>query len=258
MEETQKLVSILLPIHNASKYLKACLESLLGQSYGHIEVIAIDDGSTDTTLRILKSYARKDRRLKIFKNKKRYGLATCLNRGLKYVSGTYLAFMDADDTSHKERIIKQLEYLTANPKVAAVGTNCQYVNPLTYQITQSTFPTDHESIAKTIFAGVTMQPETVMINRTLLPKDLLKFSGTSYRFLPKERRIIYAEAFTKLLSYGEFHNLSDLLYIHKNPETIESMIEHMKLWAKSITIPDYTPSLRSLFSPLFSRKPIFQ
>jgi len=259
MEETQKLVSILLPIHNASKYLKGSLESLLGQSYGHIEVIAVDDGSTDTSLRILKSYAKKDRRLKIFKNKKRYGLAICLNRGLKYASGTYLAFMDADDTSHKERILKQLDYLTANPKIAAVGTNCQFVNPVTYQITQSAFPTDHESIAKTIFAGVSMQPETVMINKTLLPKDLLKFNGTSYRFLPKERRVIYAEAFTKLLTYGEFHNLSDLLYIHKNPETIESVIEHMKLWAKSITIPDYTPSFKSLFSPLFSsRKPIFE
>lgn len=260
MEATdQKLVSILLPIHNASKYLKACLESLLAQSYGHIEIIAIDDGSTDSSLKILKSYSRKDKRLKIFKNKKRYGLATSLNRGLKYASGTFFAFMDADDSAHRDRIQKQTDYLTANTKVAAVGTQCQFVNPSSGQITQSAFPTDHEAIAKTIFAGITMQPETVMINKQLLPKDLLKFSGTSYRFLPKERRIIYAESLTKLLSYGEFHNLSELLYTHKNPETIESMIEHMKLWAKSITIPDYTPSLRSLFSPLFtSRKPIFE
>lgn len=259
MEATQNTVSILLPIHNASKYLKTCLESLLSQSYGHLEIIAIDDGSTDSSLKILRSYARKDKRLKIFKNKKRYGLATCLNRGLKYATGTYLAFMDADDTSHKDRMFKQLEYLIANPKVATVGTNCQFVNPLTSQITTSSFPLDHESISKTIFAGVTMQPETVMINLAMLPKDLLKFSGTSYRFLPKERRIIYAEALTKILSYGEFHNMHDILYIHKNPENIESVIEHMKLWAKSITIPDYTPSIRSLFSPIFSsRKPIFQ
>jgi len=260
METTdQNLVSILLPIHNASKYLKACLESLLAQSYGHLEIIAIDDGSTDSSLKILKFYSRKDKRLKIFKNKKRYGLATSLNRGLKYASGTFFAFMDADDSAHKDRIQKQVSYLIANPKVAAIGSQCQFVNPLSGQITQSAFPTDHESIAKTIFAGITMQPESVMINKTLLPKDFLKFQGTSYRFLPKERRIIYAEALTKILSYGQFHNLSDLLYTHKNPETIESLIEHMKLWAKSITIPDYTPSLRSLFSPLFSsRKPIFQ
>lgn len=261
MEEhaQQKLVSILLPIHNASKYLKTCLESVLGQSYGLVEVIAVDDGSTDTSLKILRSFARKDKRLKVFKNKKRYGLAVTLNRALKQVSGEFLAFMDADDTSAPDRIARQVAYLLENPKVAAVGTQCQFVNPHTYQITQSTFPLDHESIAKTIFAGITMQPETVMINRTMLPKDLLKFGGKSYRFLPKERRIIYAEAFTKLLSYGEFHNLDALLYTHKNPETIESMLEHMKLWAKSITIPDYTPSIRSLFSPLFtSRKPIFQ
>jgi glycosyltransferase involved in cell wall biosynthesis len=260
MEETQqKLVSILLPIHNASKYLKTCLESLLNQSYGHIEIIAIDDGSTDSSLRILRSYARKDKRLKVQKNKKRYGLAVCLNRSLKVAQGEFLAFMDADDTAAPDRIVKQVEYLTVNTHVAALGTQCQFVNPVSAQITQSSFPLDHESIAKTIFAGMTMQPETVMINKTMLPKDLLKFTGTSYRFLPKERRIIYAETLMKVLSYGEFHNLPDLLYTHKNPETIESLVEHMKLWAKSITIPDYTPSLRSLFSPLFSsRKPIFQ
>lgn len=260
MEKTeQKLVSILLPIHNASKYLKSSLESLLSQSYHHIEIIAIDDGSTDASRKILRSFAKNDKRLKIQKNKKRYGLAVCLNRAVKQAKGQFLAFMDADDTSQTDRIAKQLEYLTANPKVAACGTQCQFVNPITSQITQSAFPTDHDSIAKTIFAGITMQPETVMINKALLPKDLLKFSGTSYRFLPKERRIIYAEAFTKILSYGQFHNLDELLYTHKNPETIESMIDYMKLWAKSITIPDYTPSLKSLLSPLFqSRKPIFQ
>jgi glycosyltransferase involved in cell wall biosynthesis len=258
-EKHTELVSILLPIHNASKYLRTCLESLLHQTYSPIEIIAVDDGSTDTSLKILKSYARKDKRLKIFTNKKRYGLATCLNRGLKYASGYYLSFMDADDTAHRQKIATQVAYLTSNPKVAAVGTHCQFVNPHTSQITTSDFPLDHETISKSLFTGMSMQPETVMINRFLLPKDLLKFQGTSYRFLPKERRIIYAEAFLKLLSYGEFHNLSDLLYTHKNPESIESVLSFMKLWAKSIAIPDYTPSLRSLFTPIFSsRKPIFQ
>lgn len=258
MKDSQ-LVSILLPIHNASKYLKHSLASLLAQTHSPIQIIAIDDGSTDKSLKILRSYARSDKRLKVYKNKKRYGLAVCLNRALREAKGTYIAFMDADDTSHKDRIKKQLAYLIANPKVAAVGTNCQFVNPHTSQITTTTFPLDHEAISHTLFAGMTMQPETVMINKSLLPRDLLKFSGKSYRFLPKERRIIYAEAFLKLISYGQFHNIPDILYIHKNPETVESMIDYMKLWAKSITIPDYTPSIRSLFSPLFSsRKPIFQ
>jgi glycosyltransferase involved in cell wall biosynthesis len=258
-EKNTSLVSILLPIHNASTYLKGCLDSLLSQSYAHIEIIAVDDGSTDNSLRILRSYARKDKRLKVYKNKKRYGLAICLNRGLKYASGMFLAFMDADDTSHRDRIAHQVTYLSTNPKVAAVGTNCQFVNPHTFQITTSDFPLDHQSITKTLFAGMAMQPETVMINQQLLPKDLLKFAGTSYRFLPKERRLIYAEGLLKILSYGEFHNLPEILYTHKNPESIESILSFMKLWAKSVAMPDYTPSIRSLFSPLFtSRKPIFQ
>jgi glycosyltransferase involved in cell wall biosynthesis len=258
-ENNTDLVSILLPIHNASKYLKSCLESLLSQTYQHIEIIAIDDGSTDTSLRILKSYAKKDYRLKVFKNKKRYGLATCLNRGLKYANGMFLAFMDADDTAHREKIARQVAYLAANAKVAAVGTNCQFVNPHTSQITTSDFPLDHIAVSKSLFAGMTMQPETVMINKAILPKDLLKFQGTSYRFLPKERRLIYAESFLKILSYGEFNNLQETLYTHKNPETVESTLAFMKLWAKSVAIPDFTPSFKSLFFPLFNnRKPIFQ
>lgn len=257
LQETR--VSILLPIHNASKYLKACLESLLGQSYAHVEIIAIDDGSTDSSLKILRSYAKRDKRLKVYKNKKRYGLATCLNRGVKYASGSFLAFMDADDSAHKDRITKQVAYLTANVKVAALGTNCQFVNPHTSQITTSSFPLDHVSISKSLFAGMTMQPETVMINRMLLPKDLLKFSGTSYRFLPKERRLIYAECILRVLFYGQFHNLPELLYTHKNPESIESVLSYMKMWAKSAALYDYRPSLKSLIFPIFqSKKPIFQ
>lgn len=247
---TSGLVSILLPIHNASRNLRLALESLLNQTYRNIEVIAVDDGSKDESIEILKTFAEKDSRIKIFKNKKRYGLSTCLNRGFRYAKGQFIAFMDANDISFVQRVEKQVEFLTQNPKVAVVGTQCEFVDPETRSVAKSSFPLDHEEVKPALFAGVSIQPETAMINRHVLPKDALKFEGTSYRFLPKERRVIYTKAFMNLVSYGQIENLSDFLYRHRYPGTIKSVVGIVKLWINSFIQPnDYRPSFRTLLLP---------
>lgn len=243
-------MSILLPIHNASRNLRLALESLLNQTYQQIEVIAVDDGSKDESIEILKSFAQKDQRIKIFKNKKRYGLSTCLNRGFKYAKGQFIAFMDANDISFVQRVEKQVQFLQENPKVAVVGTQCEFVDPQTRAVAKSSFPLEHEEVKPALFAGASIQPETAMINRHVLPKDALKFEGTSYRFLPKERRIIYTKAFMNIVSYGRIENLSDFLYRHRYPETIKSAVDIVKLWINSfIQENDYRPSLRTLLLP---------
>jgi cellulose synthase/poly-beta-1,6-N-acetylglucosamine synthase-like glycosyltransferase len=83
MTQTEPLVSVILPVCNASRHLSACLESILKQKHQRIEVIAIDDKSIDASVKILKAYRRRDRRIKVFTNVKRYGLAITLNRALK-------------------------------------------------------------------------------------------------------------------------------------------------------------------------------
>lgn len=90
-------VSVLVAVYNASSYLGECLDSLLRQTYRDIQVLCIDDCSTDNSLNILQEYARLDARVEIIHLKENKGQAYARNEGLKYVKGQYVCFLDADD-----------------------------------------------------------------------------------------------------------------------------------------------------------------
>lgn len=94
---SQPLVSFIVPVYNAEKYLADCLQSALDQSVADIEVIAVDDGSTDGSLAVLRAFADKDPRLKLLVNEKNCGQAVTRNRGIDSSTGRWLAFIDADD-----------------------------------------------------------------------------------------------------------------------------------------------------------------
>lgn len=94
---SQPLVSIIIPVYNAEKWLADCLQSALDQSVADIEVIAVDDGSTDGSLAILRAFADKDPRLKLLVNEQNCGQAATRNRGIDSSTGRWLAFLDNDD-----------------------------------------------------------------------------------------------------------------------------------------------------------------
>lgn len=90
------LLSIILPVYNAERYLAKCLESILVQSYENFEVIVINDGSTDASVTVCKNYAKKDQRIK-FISQENQGVAMTRNNGLNIAKGDYIGFVDADD-----------------------------------------------------------------------------------------------------------------------------------------------------------------
>ena len=90
------LVSIIVPVYNVEVYILDCLNSIFAQDYTTIEVIAINDGSTDTSLEILNNYAAKESRLKIITQNNK-GLSGARNTGLDYASGEIIVFVDSDD-----------------------------------------------------------------------------------------------------------------------------------------------------------------
>lgn len=97
MSVENPLISVIIPVYNTDKYLKECLDSILNQTLKEIEVICIDDKSTDNSLNILEEYSKKDSRIKIIKNKENTGQAVARNIGLKEVKGEYISFIDSDD-----------------------------------------------------------------------------------------------------------------------------------------------------------------
>lgn len=106
-----ELVSVLIPCYNAEKYVEEAINSVLIQTYRNIEVIAIDDCSTDKTYDLLQQMALGDSRLKLYRNEVNKGLIGTLNFGIDQCEGNLIARMDADDVCHPDRIRQQVEHL---------------------------------------------------------------------------------------------------------------------------------------------------
>ena len=94
-------ISVIVPIYNTEKYLARCIESILCQTYTNLEIILVDDGSTDKSGDICDFYARKDNRVKVV-HKENGGAAAARNFALNMVTGQYIGFVDSDDTVEKD------------------------------------------------------------------------------------------------------------------------------------------------------------
>ena len=92
----ERLVSVIIPVYNVSRYLPQCFDSVTSQTYRNLEIIVIDDGSTDDSGIICDQYAEKDDRIHVIHTDNR-GLASARNLGLENVSGEYISFIDSDD-----------------------------------------------------------------------------------------------------------------------------------------------------------------
>lgn len=97
------LISIIVPVYNVEKYLGKCLDTIINQTYKNIEILVVNDGSTDDSDKILKEYYKKDKRIRII-NKKNGGLSSARNKGIDKASGKYLSFIDSDDYIENDMI----------------------------------------------------------------------------------------------------------------------------------------------------------
>lgn len=96
MRQSDKLVSIVVPVYNVERYLERCIESIINQTYRNLEIILVDDGSTDSSSEICDLYKSKDERIIVF-HKKNEGLSSARNLGLRNATGDYISFIDSDD-----------------------------------------------------------------------------------------------------------------------------------------------------------------
>lgn len=113
MKDFEKIkVSIITPTYNDSRFIKETIKSILNQTHKNIELIIIDDCSTDDTFNIVKTF--KDDRIVLLKNEKNCGTAYSRNLGIANASGDYIAFLDADDLWDKDKISMQLSFMIEN------------------------------------------------------------------------------------------------------------------------------------------------
>lgn len=112
-------ISVLLPVYNCARFLDEALESVLGQTWRDFECIVIDDGSTDGSQEIVRR--RRDPRIHLVQNPENLGVARTLNRGMEIARGRYVARMDADDVSRRDRFFVQRRFLERNPSAGICG-----------------------------------------------------------------------------------------------------------------------------------------
>ncbi len=166
-------VSVIMPVYNGEKYLKESIDSILCQTIRDFEFIIIDDGSTDSTGEIIKSY--KDPRIVYIKNEKNLGISRSLNKAIEVASGEYIARMDADDISLPNRLKKQINCLSKNKNIGVCassiivfGNGQEYIR---------TFSRKNNYLKTDMLFSCCLAHPTVMIRASVMKKNHLCYNS---------------------------------------------------------------------------------
>ncbi len=195
------LVSVIIPTYNRAEFLPRAIDSVLAQTFTDFELIVIDDGSTDGTDRILKNYARQDKRIKVI-TQKNCGVSCARNKGLSMARGTYVSMLDSDDFALPEMLERQVLYMRKYPDLAALAS---------LEIRVIDFPfsskdVENMPVLRSEFFGFSMTPSQVRI--AYLFSSMFKPSGSCYKksFL-NEYGILYDENLQSAEDYDFFRQI---------------------------------------------------
>lgn len=164
-------ISVVMPAYNAEKYLREAIDSILAQTFTDFEFIIINDGSTDSTKKIIQSYD--DPRIVYLENEVNSGICVTLNKGLDAARGRYIARMDSDDISLPQRFEKQIAFMDSNPEIGVVGTHLQLMDEngnFTYVFKNASNP--KECYVNMIFASCVGHPSVMIRTSCLRDNDL--------------------------------------------------------------------------------------
>jgi len=161
------MLSVIMPAYNAELYIDDAIVSILSQTLQDFEFLIIDDGSSDSTLNIIQSYADKDKRIKFWKRDNR-GIVYTLNELVALSSGEYIARMDADDISHPDRLEKQLSEMRKNPQCVILGSWIELIGDKNgiwhYR------KTHEETVGLSFFGRACLSHPSLMLKKGLLEK----------------------------------------------------------------------------------------
>ncbi len=216
-------ISILMAVYNGAVYLREAIDSVLAQTYRDFEFVIVDDGSSDESVRIVRSYA--DSRIKLHAAPQNMGQTTALNVGLRLCVGEYIARMDGDDICRPDRFARQVAALDADPALGIVGSAVWIVDGRDRTLDFSPQP---ESDATIRFVSLTRNPfhhPTVMIRRRVLIEHALEFDE---RFQANQD----FELWTRLLPVTRAANLPQALLryrVHGSNISVKRLAEQQRM-----------------------------
>lgn len=182
IDKKKPLITVLMPAYNMEHYIGQAIESILNQTFQDFELLIINDASTDRTHNIIKTYFKKDTRIRLIKNKKNIKISNTLNKGIKMARAEIIARMDPDDISFPERLAIQFNFLRNHPKVAIVGANIQIINANGKPISKREYPTSSANLKKIMFRYSPFAHPVIMFRK----KAFEEFGGYSESMVPCE------------------------------------------------------------------------
>ena len=215
---TKPAVSVLMPVYNCAAFVGAAIESILRQTCTDLELIIIDDFSTDSTRDVVSGY--KDERIRFIKKKKNTGHVSSLNLGIKISRGVFLARMDGDDISYPARIEKQVNFLKANPDVAVCGTRYELLS--SKEIIKN--PVDAKDVKIALLDFCALGHPTVMFRKDFFTANKLTYDPASF---PAEDYDLW----TRVAPIGNMANLPETLLsyrIHDNQVSVKAQADQVK------------------------------
>ena len=217
-----KIISILMPAYNCEKYVRAAIDSILKQTYPHLELLIADDCSKDSTKSIIDSYT--DPRIKRFHNESNMGYLQASNKLFRACDGEYITFQDADDYSAPNRLELLIEFLEKNLDYSCVGSNIIKVDDLDKELYITNFPlTDSEIKSRFADTRVVMTGSSLMVRKEVVEK--IGYYNLYFDRLGSED--VYW--FSLILSHFKVGNIPDKLYYYRtNPTSVTSFFKNPK------------------------------
>lgn len=195
------LVSVIMPVYNAGVYLEEAIASILNQSYQNFEFIIINDGSKDDSVEIIKRFG--DARIRFVNEKENKGYTYRLNQSITLSKGEFIARMDADDFSLKERFARQVEFLQHNRSVMVCGTAIEIIGNTDYYINWVTDFDSEDLRISLLFQNGICHPSIMMRN----PKHFQTGALYNHEYEPAEDY----ECWVRLSRKWQIANLPDVL-----------------------------------------------
>jgi glycosyltransferase involved in cell wall biosynthesis len=202
MPRRSPAVTVLLAVFNDDRYLPMAIQSILQQSFDDFELLAIDDGSTDSSGEYLD--ALRDPRVRVIHNRRNIGLTASLNLGLDASRGGYIARMDADDVCEPDRLQRQVEFLDAHPSVGVLGTSRRLIDEAGAEVAIARAVEGDAAIRWKCLLGNPFAHPTVMLRRSVLAEHVLLYDE-SFRTAQDY------ELWTRLLAHTQGENLAEPL-----------------------------------------------
>ena len=209
------IISVILPVYNGEKYLDEAIQSILSQTYAQFEFIIINDGSSDSSLEIIKKYKKIDHRI-ILVDRENRGLVASLNEGISLSKGNFIARMDQDDISLKNRFKEQVDFLEKHNDVGVCGCWVEVFSN-NREISLWKLPTSDTELKIGLLFSVPFAHPSIMMRKALITKLQLRYNekyqnAEDYKF------------WVDFSKYTKFANISKVLFRYRYLETSMSRI----------------------------------